>query len=138
MQRKQAFRGPPSNVRNRGVRAQIRQKGHAPLSQTFETKSLAATWVKQMEGEIAAGRRTDFRVARKLTVATLLSDYKAAVSPSKQDISRIQLLGKALGKYSREELHSSHCLEFVDQRRGSQKQRLDALHPVGSPPSCSQ
>lgn len=53
-------------------RAQVRRRGLAPLSATFETKARAQAWATQQEAEILAGRRGEYP---KKSLAEALDKY---------------------------------------------------------------
>lgn len=65
--------------RNGRIRAIIRRKGHAPLSKTFERKTDAVKWARQIESEIDLGTLKK----SKDSVASLLIRYRDEVAEHK-------------------------------------------------------
>lgn len=70
-----------ASYRKRGTtwRAEIRRRGHQPISATFDTKAAAVAWAAQREGEIMAGRRGQI-IPR--TVRQGLERYRDHVAPT--------------------------------------------------------
>lgn len=107
----------------RGVRAQIRRRGFPDQSKTFRTKGQAETWATQMEASMISGEFRDLSVARGLTVAALLDDYRDNQEVNKQDLTRIKLLKKHLGYITLDVLHTGDCLNYAKVRRGTLSER---------------
>jgi integrase len=72
---------------------QIRKKGFAPLTKTFETKAAAELWAKTTESEMGRGVFVSRAEAEATTLRDALTRYAAEISPSKkgcaQEIVRI-------------------------------------------------
>ncbi len=66
---------------NKRFRAQIRVKGHSPVSATFDRKTDAKHWVQQTEPEIRNGKYFKTTAAKKHTVNDLIKRYKDKVLP---------------------------------------------------------
>lgn len=56
-------------------RAQIRRKGHKPITETFPTKVLAQQWARKIESDIDAMRYQDGRGLDKITINELIGRY---------------------------------------------------------------
>ncbi|NUA26303.1 site-specific integrase [Cupriavidus basilensis] len=77
-------------------RVAIRRRGYPHQARTFDTKSDAETWARQMESEMDRGSFVDRREAERNTLGDLLLRYSREVSPHKkggeQEILRIRKL----------------------------------------------
>lgn len=60
-------------------RAQIRRKGHKPITETFPTKALAEKWARKIESEIDAKRYQDGRGLDKITLGELIDQYNEEI-----------------------------------------------------------
>lgn len=56
-------------------RAQIRRKGHKPITETFPTKALADKWARKIEAEIDARKYQDGRDLDKISLKDLIDRY---------------------------------------------------------------
>lgn len=89
---------PVATITRRGGRwrAQVRRRGYAPLSETFETKARAQAWATQQEAAILAGRRGEI-VPHSFSEA--LDRYLREESPKKAGLRwekiRIQAFKRA-------------------------------------------
>ena len=73
---------------------QIRRQGHAPVSQTFSTRSEAREWAVKQEGAlIPLAQGASQTSLRRILLADVMQRYAAEVSPRKKgsDIERIRL-----------------------------------------------
>ncbi len=72
---------------------QIRKKGFAPVTKTFETKAAAELWAKTTESEMGRGVFVSHAEAEATTLRDALARYATEISPSKkgcaQEIVRI-------------------------------------------------
>jgi integrase len=76
-----------ATIRKRGDRwqAQVRQKGHAPVSKSFLTKSDAEAWGRQIEAQLERSSiRVDMRLLTATTFNELLDRYSREVTPLKR------------------------------------------------------
>jgi hypothetical protein len=64
-------------------RARVRVKGHAPITKTFSSLTLAKKWKKMTEVEIEKGRYFDRHEAKKHTMGEAIDRYIEAVLPTK-------------------------------------------------------
>ena len=60
-------------------RAQIRRKGHKPITETFPSKALALQWARKIEAEIDAKRYQDGRGLDKITLGELIDQYNEEI-----------------------------------------------------------
>lgn len=73
------FRKLPSGKWN----AQVRRKGHTPVSKTFRTRAAAEGWARKTENEIEAGESVDLSLT-KITLSEILSRYELEVTEHKK------------------------------------------------------
>jgi integrase len=67
--------------------AKVRRKGYPPISRTFDTKSDAEKWSRQIEGEMDRGAFVDRREADSTTLDMALERYEREVAPRKKGAS---------------------------------------------------
>lgn len=113
-----------ASFRKRGDRwqVQVRRQGATPLTKTFTLKADAEQWARQTEARLDQG---DIPMSRRTlggsTLATLLTRYRAEVTPTKrghlQERYRLdQLLKDKLAALPLEKLSSQHIASYRDQR----------------------
>jgi integrase len=79
--------------------AQVRRKGIAPRAKSFDAKSDAEKWARNLESELdRCGNLPDTRLAERMTVRELLARYLAEITPSKRSASTEGYRIKALMK----------------------------------------
>lgn len=104
--------------RNGGWRAQVRRKGHKPISKQFRTKAAADRWVRDTEDSIAAGT---FQTASGLTLAGAIDRFSTETEKAKP-ISRTkagnlkQLRNGVAGAVPLEKLDASHLIAHANAR----------------------
>lgn len=78
--------------------AAVRRKGMQPRSKSFDTKSEAERWARNLEAELdRCGALPDTRLAENTTLAQILTRYRDEVSPTKRShISEISRLNAIL------------------------------------------
>jgi integrase len=69
-------------------RARVRVKGHAPITKTFSSLTLAKKWKKTTEVEIEKGRYFDKHEAQKHTMGEAIDRYIQTVLPKKPKNAR--------------------------------------------------
>jgi len=63
----------------------VRRKGMAPRAKSFDKKSTAERWARELEAELdRCGALPDTRVAESMTLNQLLTRYRDEVSPKKR------------------------------------------------------
>lgn len=113
-----------ATFRKRGERwqVQVRRQGATPLTKTFTLKADAEQWARQIEARLDQG---DIPMSRRTlggsTLATLLTRYKAEVTPTKrgqlQERYRLdQLLKDPLATTPLEKLSPQHIANYRDRR----------------------
>jgi integrase len=108
-------------------RAQIRVRGHAPVSITRRTKAAVEREAARIEEEIRSGRYRDAGQARALLLANLLDWYFDTITPQKsatalsREASRIRMLQEhpALRHCTLETLSPAAVAAFIDDRKRS-------------------
>ena len=76
-----------ATVQKRGPyqwRVQIRKKGHPPLTRTFDVRSEADAWARQVEGEMDRGLFVSRKEAENTTLSEALDRYEREVSSQKR------------------------------------------------------
>lgn len=65
--------------------AMVRRKGMAPRAKSFDKKSMAERWARELEAELdRCGALPDTRVAESMTLKQLLTRYREEISPRKR------------------------------------------------------
>lgn len=116
-----------ATFRKRGEswQAQIRLKGHLPLSRSFRSKSEAEQWVRQTEAAIDRAESLSPRnVLRQPSLDSLLERYVRTVTPSKKgkasEVYRIRILRRhSIANRSLDELTSAAVASYRDERLGA-------------------
>lgn len=77
--------------------AQVRRRGTKPRCKSFDTKTDAEKWARELEAQVDRfGAAPDTRILESTTLSELLERYKTEVSPTKrgaaQEIQRIDVL----------------------------------------------
>jgi len=86
-----------ATIRKRGKywHAQVRRKGYEQVTRSFDTRSEAAAWARDIEGAMDRRTYTDLRAAEDVTMADLFQRYRDDVSPSHKgasaEISRLDV-----------------------------------------------
>lgn len=79
--------------------AQVRRKGIAPRAKSFDAKSDAEKWARNLEAELdRCGNLPDTRLAERMTVRDLLARYLLEITPTKRSASTEGYRIKALMK----------------------------------------
>jgi len=105
-------------ARNGGWRAQVRRKGHKPISRQFRTKAAAERWVRDTEDGIAAGTH---QTASGLTLRQAIDDFTTETEKAKP-ISRTKagnlraLRNGDMGLVKLEDLRASHVIAHANAR----------------------
>jgi integrase len=64
-------------------RAQVRRKGHKPITETFPNKALAVKWARQIEADMDARRFKDARGLANITLKELITRYEEEIGGEK-------------------------------------------------------
>lgn len=103
-------------------KAVVRLRGCPTTCRTFRLRRDACAWARQMEVELAQGRRPVTVILDEPPLSHLLDRYAATTllrkSPRTQctDAGRLKVLRKHLGAYSLRQLTPTRIAEFRDQR----------------------
>jgi integrase len=106
-------------------RAQVRLKGHKPVSKTFRTKAQASQWATKTEDQIRSGTFRDLSGAESRTLKDHLDWYKKTITPRKADTaqkrekSRIKILSHhpELRTCTLATLTPERIIAYVDARK---------------------
>jgi integrase len=102
--------------------AQVRRRGVPPRAKSFDKRSDAERWARDLEAEAdRAGWVADTRAAEKTTVGELLTRYRTEVTPTKRgavsEASRINsILRCAIAHRTLAKLTSSDVATYRDER----------------------
>ena len=105
-------------------RAQVRRQGYEPLSRTFDTKTLAEAWARNVENEMDRGIFIDRRDSERTTLAEALERYRREIVPEKrhpaQEHQRInRWLDYPITKRSLANLRGADFAAYRDARRAA-------------------
>lgn len=96
-----------------GWRAQVRRKGHRPLSETFPLKKQAEAWGAQQEAAIVAGR---LGIRERHTLGEALKKYREEKARNRWETNRIaQLEADPIAAIDLRALDSSHMSALRDR-----------------------
>src|SRR5574338_496668 len=103
-------------------RAQVRRKGHKPITKTHPTKAAAQAWARQMEGDIESGR--DVAPASATTVAMMIQRYRELREESGREVLEtsniwyvLRRLEDGLGQKFAERLDTADLVAWCQRRR---------------------
>src|SRR5574337_1284595 len=103
-------------------RAQIRRKGHKPITETHPTKAAAQAWARLVDGDIEAGRSSTGGVG--MTVGELIQEYRQQREKSGREIAdtsnmhyMLKRLDDGLGARYAEALTTGGLVEWCQERR---------------------
>ena len=99
-------------------RAQVRRKGHVPITQTFSTKKLAQIWAAKTEAELEARRAGLGAIKGKVGVPLSTIFQKASQDPAagKTKLNVIHHLNNGLGHIQLESLTAQHVIDYISGR----------------------
>ena len=104
-------------IRNGRHEAQVRRKGHPPISKSFTSKTAAKTWVKAVETDMERGQ---FKPRVDMTVGELITRFENQIVPTHKDkqsaVSRCKRLRRELGKIPLSDLSPAHLASYRDER----------------------
>lgn len=116
--------------REGGWRAQVRRKGHKPVSKQFRTKAMAERWARGVEDDMAAGR---YAAASGLALAKAIDRFHAETEKSKP-IAKTKagnlryLRNGGMGGIELEALNAGHIIAHANARTcGPQTMAMELL-----------
>ena len=120
--------------RSRGWQVKIRRRGYPPQSGTFDTKSKAEAWARQIESEMDRGVFISRAEAENTTLAEALERYAREVLPAKKSrrviLSQIKYLTPRLGHLPLSAITSSTLARYRDQRLADGAAAQTAKHDL--------
>ena len=100
-------------------RVQIRRKGHASISETFPTKTLAQRWAQNTESSINAHHYRDERSLDKIMLSELITRYRSELSHVKFGKNKeavLNALSVKLGDLTMAKLTDDRLIRYVKDR----------------------
>ena len=100
----------------------VRRKGHPQRCKSFEKKSDAERWARELESQVdRSAFLPDTRLAEQTSIGDLLERYMREITPHKRsadsEIYRIKaIIRRPIAKYSLAALTSSHMATYRDER----------------------
>lgn len=106
------------NIKGRW-RAQVRRKGHDPITQTFSTKKLAQTWAAKVEAELeerraGLGTEPGRKVGAKLDAIFTRAMQDSTAGRTKLNV--LQHLSEGLGALLLDSLTAQDIVQYVEHR----------------------
>ena len=104
-------------IRHGRHEAQVRRKGHPPISKSFASKTVAKKWIKAVETDMERG---EFKPRLDMTVGQLIKRYQTDVIPKQKAhqsaLVRCRRLRRELGKINLSDLSPAHLASYRDER----------------------
>lgn len=109
-------------------RAQVRKKGHPPISKTFPDRRLAADWAKSTEVDMLRGEFVPRKPIELITLGKCLERYASEKTSGKkgekQELVRIRRLQQhPLSKKAVSHITSEDIEDFIHERRAEPSKR---------------
>ena len=106
--------------RNGKFQAQIRHSGIPPITKTFQTKTDALTWSRQIESSLDRGDWGRIKT-RQYTLKDLILRYRSEITPTKKQAQQEQyrlkwLLDHSISKVRLDRLGPQHISQYRDER----------------------
>jgi integrase len=102
-------------------RAQVRRKGHQPITQTFPTKAAAQQWARGVEADIDNQRHQDSRSLGDATVSKLVDRYMEDMQLEKpfgkNKLAVLKSFKTSLGDVKLADLNEDRLTKYVKDRR---------------------
>lgn len=102
-------------------RAQVRRVGVKPITKSFDTKSEATAWARQIEAGIDRG---DYQAASGTTLDRVIREYRALreaggreVLDTSNEHYQLECLSRHLGDHAAEGLEVEHLVKFARDRK---------------------
>ena len=104
-------------IRHGRHEAQVRRKGHPPISKSFASKTVAKKRIKAVETDMERG---EFKPRLDMTVGQLIKRYQTDVIPKQKArqsaLVRCRRLRRALSKINLSDLSPAHLASYHDDR----------------------
>ena len=102
-------------------RVKVRRRGFPDQTRTFDTKSAAASWAREIESEIDRGTFLDRTESERNTLGDMIERYLKEVTPTKKgagpEDSRLRaFLRRPISKYKMSALSSAMFAQYRDER----------------------
>lgn len=114
----------------------IRKKGYPTQAATFKRRNDALQWVREIEGDITAGRSLKNSEAKKHTLAAAINRFCATVAPNKSDEQNLRRLLKwwrdEYGGRLLSEVNTALVVEARDRLASGKYVRAKPLKPANA------
>lgn len=109
--------------------AMVRRKGIAPRSKSFDKKSDAEKWARDLEAQVdAAGYVPDTKIAEQTTLGDILTRYRDEITPTKRSAKTEMIRINAMLR--RDVCHRTLALLTSTDLAGYRDQRLQTVAPA--------
>ncbi|QYY30283.1 site-specific integrase [Cupriavidus pinatubonensis] len=102
-------------------RAQVRRKGHPPVTRTFEKKSHAERWAQDVESQLRGGGFADDRKLAEFTIRRLIEDYEEEVGKlrpiGRSKSGALAMLKRHIGDTSLARLSEASVVDYAKRRK---------------------
>ncbi|MFJ1260312.1 hypothetical protein [Cupriavidus sp. CuC1] len=102
-------------------RAQVRRKGHPPITRTFERKAQAERWAQQVEIDVRKGGFADDRRLTEFTIGALITKYEEEVGKlrpiGRSKAGSLDMLKRHLGETSLARWGEAAVLDYAKKRQ---------------------
>ncbi|RQR87666.1 MULTISPECIES: site-specific integrase [unclassified Burkholderia] len=104
-------------------RAQVRRKGHPPLTRTFDKRKHAEDWARSVEEEMRAGKFADERKLADITIPRLIQRYEEEVGKhktiGKSKLGALKFLKAGFSDKTLANLDSHAIIDYAKKRKES-------------------
>lgn len=104
-------------------RAQVRRKGHPPLTRTFDKRKHAEDWARSIEEGMRAGKFADERKLADITIPKLIEKYEEEVGKHKplgrSKLGALKFLKVGLADKTLASLDAHAVIDYAKNRRAS-------------------
>lgn len=104
-------------------RAQVRRKGHPPMTRTFDRRKEAENWARSVEEEMRGGRFSDERQLADVTIPSLIERYEKEVSQHKpigrSKMGALKLMKVGFADQTLAGLNAHAIIEYAKRRKAA-------------------
>ena len=129
-----SLRQRPGPGGRRVWQVRVKRRGYPEMAKTFDLKTQAAAWAKQIESEMDRGTFVSRAEAENTTLAEAMDRYAREVLPGKKSqrvvLSQIKYLTPRLGRLPLSSITSSVLAKYRDQRLADGAAAQTAKHDL--------
>ena len=129
-----SLRQRPGPGGRRVWQVRVKRRGYPEMARTFDLKTQAAAWAKQIESEMDRGTFVSRAEAENTTLAEAMDRYAREVLPGKKSqrvvLSQIKYLTPRLGRLPLSSITSSVLAKYRDQRLADGAAAQTAKHDL--------